>query len=201
MKDNTVGSLTQRQRSIVIGSILGDGYVRIMPGRADAFLEINHSISQKEYVDWKHRELKSICRSLPVARRGNGNRIAYRFFTKQHPDLTELYRLFYKGNMKIIPRRLVLDPLTIAVWFMDDGSKCRDSDIYLNTQQFEMGGQHNLVRALSLFGIECSLNRDKIYWRLRIKKSSLPVFWKAIAHHIIPSMNYKLSYNPVETCS
>jgi hypothetical protein len=42
--DNAVGSLTQLQRSVIIGSILGDGYVRIVPGRKDAFLEVNHSI-------------------------------------------------------------------------------------------------------------------------------------------------------------
>jgi hypothetical protein len=58
---NTVGSLTQLQRSIIIGSLLGDGYVRIVDGRKDAFLEINHSISQKEYVDWKYEMLQSIC--------------------------------------------------------------------------------------------------------------------------------------------
>ena len=42
---NTVGSLTQEQKSIIIGSILGDRYLRIVSGRKNAFLEINHSIS------------------------------------------------------------------------------------------------------------------------------------------------------------
>ena len=57
---NTVGSLTQFQKSIIIGSILGDGYLRIISGRNNAFLEINHSIKQKEYVDWKYLNLKNI---------------------------------------------------------------------------------------------------------------------------------------------
>ena len=51
--DNTVGSLTQLQKSVIAGSLLGDGYVRIVPGRKNAFLEINHSWKAKEYVDWK----------------------------------------------------------------------------------------------------------------------------------------------------
>ena len=51
--DNTVGSLTQLQKSLIAGSILGDGYMRIIPGRKNAFLEINHSYRAKEYVDWK----------------------------------------------------------------------------------------------------------------------------------------------------
>jgi len=68
--DNTVGSLTQEQKSIIIGSILGDGYLRIVPGRKNAFLEINHSISEKDYVDWKHQELKNLVKSPPKARKG-----------------------------------------------------------------------------------------------------------------------------------
>ena len=42
-----MGSLTKYQKSLIVGTILGDGYLRIMPGRQDAFLEINHSFSQK----------------------------------------------------------------------------------------------------------------------------------------------------------
>lgn len=49
---NTVGSLTQEEYSIVIGKLLGDGYLRIQPGRTHAILEVNHLVEQKEYVDW-----------------------------------------------------------------------------------------------------------------------------------------------------
>ena len=55
---NTVGSLTKLERSIIIGSLLGDGYMRIIPGRSNAFLEINHSIKAKDYVDFKYNSLK-----------------------------------------------------------------------------------------------------------------------------------------------
>src|SRR3989344_5572061 len=104
--DNTVGSLTQEQRSLVIGTLLGDGYLRIIPKRRDALLEINHSFTQKEYVDWKYKVLKSISASPPKARKGNGTRIAYRFYSKQLCELTMLYRLFYRNNRKIIPKSL-----------------------------------------------------------------------------------------------
>ena len=60
-----MGSLTQFQRSFVIGTLLGDGYLRIVPGRNNAFLEVNHSIKVKEYVDWKYETLQSIAGSKP----------------------------------------------------------------------------------------------------------------------------------------
>jgi len=195
-----VGSLTQLERSIIIGSLLGDGYLRIVSGRANALLEINHSISQKEYVDWKFEMLSNICKSGPKSRKGNGARIAYRFTTRQHPELTDFYRMFYINQQKRIPD-LILDPIMLAIWYMDDGSKCRDSDVYLNTQQFCVEDQQKLLRMIKVLDIECSLNRDKNYWRIRIKKSSIHKFFSIIERYIIASMMYKLSYNPVETCS
>ena len=91
--DNTAGSLTQIQKSLIIGTLLGDGYARIIPKRKNALLEVNHSFKAKEYVDWKYEILKNIVISPPKIRRGNGNRVAYRFFTKQHPEITELFNL------------------------------------------------------------------------------------------------------------
>jgi hypothetical protein len=116
--DNIVGSLTQFQKSVIVGTLLGDGYARIVKGRRDALLEINHSYSQKEYVDWKYSVLKNISKSAPRIRRGNNSRIAYRFYTRQHPEITKLYHLFYKEGKKTVPA-ITLDPLSLAVWFME----------------------------------------------------------------------------------
>ena len=187
-----MGSLTEFERSIIIGSLLGDGYMRIMPGRSNAFLEINHSIKAKEYVDYKFEKLKRICESAPKKRNTNEGRVAYRFFTKQHKDLTILYEMFYKNKRKIIPKNLLLDPLSLAIWYMDDGSKSRDRDIYLNTQQFSLLEQNSLVDYLAKFGIKARLNKDKKYYRIRILKESIGEFMKIISPYIIPSMQYKL---------
>jgi len=189
---NTVGSLTQVEKSIIIGSLLGDGYLRIVPGRKNAFLEINHSISQKEYVDWKFRKLRNIVKSPPKERKGKGKRIAYRFFTRQHSELTELYLRFYSNKVKIIPD-LKLNPLIIAIWFMDDGSK-NYKTYYLNTQSFDYLSQKRLMRILEKqYCINSSLNRDKQYYRIRIKQDSAKRFKKLIYKYIVSSMKYKLN--------
>ena len=190
--DNTVGSLTQLQRSIIIGTILGDGYLRIVSGKKNALLEINHSFSQKEYVDWKYSMLQALCKSGPKSRTTNGERIAYRFNTRQHPELTTLYQAFYGEGKKSIPDDIVLDPIMLAVWFMDDGSRCRESDVYLNTQQFTQQDQEQLMAMLSNLNLESSLNKDKEYSRIRIKKSSIPVLFETISPYILPSMAYKI---------
>ena len=187
-----MGSLTQNQRSLVIGTIVGDGYVRIIPRRRNAFLEVNHSASQRMYVDWKYQMLQSIVKSEPKLRKGNGNRIACGFFTRCLPEITDLFHYFYKERRKMIPSDLSLDPLSLAVWYMDDGSRSGGS-LYLNTQQFSMQDQETLQSILlNQYGIHSGLNRDKEYWRVRIVTADAQKFCNIIRSHVIPSMEYKL---------
>ena len=189
--DNTAGSLTQLQKSFLNGTLLGDGYIRQVKGRRNAFLEVNHSITQKEYVEWKYELLKNLTRSGPKSRNGNGTRIAYRFFTKQHPEFTKIMDLFYKDKKKCIPD-LILDPISLAVWYMDDGSRCSEDNVYLNTQQFSKDDQYKLLKILGKMGLSGTLNKDKEYYRIRFKTSSIPKLFGIIRKHIIPSMKYKI---------
>jgi len=189
--DNTVGSLTQLQKSVIIGTVLGDGYLRKIKGRKDAFLEINHSIKQKDYVDWKYSVLYNLSGGKPKERKCNEGRVAYRFYTKQLPELTELQQIFYPKGQKIVPD-IKIDSMILAVWFMDDGSKCRDSDVYLNTQQFDIECQKRMLSMLKSLGLEARLNKDKHYKRIRFMKSSLPKLKSLLQEHMIPSMRYKI---------
>src|SRR3990167_8277744 len=69
------------------------------------------------------------------------------------------HKLFYTNRIvKSVPRNLKLDRLSLAVWFMDDGSKSRSS-VYFNTQQFNLNDQKTLMKLLNEFGLETSLNK------------------------------------------
>ena len=189
---NIVGSLTLIQKSIIIGSVLGDGSLRKTQNRCNALLEINHSFSSKEYVDWKYEHLKNLVITPPKKRKNNGKRIAYRFTTRSLPEITQFYNKFYKNNNKIIFENIVLDPLVMAVWFMDDGNKTYNA-LYLNTQQFDLDSQYELINQLfNQWGIESTLNKDKIYFRIRIRTSSTPKFKKIIQSFVLPMFYYKL---------
>lgn len=186
---NTVGSLTEAQRSIIIGCLLGDGAMRC---KANALLEVNHALSQRGYVDWKYLHLKDLCGTPPKQRRGNGQRIAYRFTTLSIPQLTPVYREFYRGGHKVVPESLILNPLTLAVWFMDDGCKSYRA-LYLNTQQFDIDSQKRLVEMLrEQWGLVSTLNRDKMYFRMRVAVGSVGRFRDIIAPHLLEQFGYKL---------
>lgn len=184
-----MGSLSEVQQQLILGCVLGDGYLR---KKTNAHLQITHSIKQKEYVDWKFHILKNLVITAPKAYRGNADRIGYRFFTKSLPEFTEFYDRFYKNGIKIIPDDIKLSPLSLAVWYMDDGSKSYRS-CYLNCQQFDPKSQNNLLSALDNLGIEGRFNKDKIYRRIRITNQSTITLMDIIRPYVVKSMRYKLS--------
>ena len=187
---NTVGSLSEVQHSLVVGSLLGDGSMRC---KTHALLEINHSANQRGYVDWKYQQLVELVATPPSLRQGNGGRVAYRFVTRSHPLLTPYYELFYELKRKRVPE-LELSPLSLAVWFMDDGSRSR-SAVYLNTQQFDKEAQWRLVELLQRqWGIKASLNMDKCYYRIRISVGSMPRFTELVQPHLLQEFRYKLPH-------
>ena len=186
---NTAGSLTKVQESILIGSLLGDGTMR---KKINAYLEINHAYSQKTLVDWIYSKFKNLVITPPKWRKGNGSREAYRFFTRSLPVLTPFYNEFFINGKKIIPNNLKLNALSLAIWFMDDGSKSR-SAIYLNTQQFTVDEQKKLMSILkNQFGIMSTLNKDKIYFRIRVRSESSKKMVKIIEKYVLPDFRYKL---------
>ena len=76
-----MGSLTERQRAIIIGCMLGDGAMRC---KNNALLEINHSFKQKDYVDWKYQQFKNIVATPPKKRFGKDGRVAYRLWRERY---------------------------------------------------------------------------------------------------------------------
>ena len=183
-----MGSLSETQHSVIIGSLLGDGAMRC---KANALIEFNHSAAQRTYVDWKYQQLRELVGTPPRARAGNGRRVAYRFTTLSLPELTPYYRTFYPEGHKIVPA-VELTPLSLAVWFMDDGCKSYRA-LYLNTQQFAIDDQLRLIEQLSeQFGIDGSLNRDKSYRRIRVSVGSVGRFREIVGPHLLPELSCKL---------
>ena len=194
-----MGSLTSTQHAILIESLLGDGTLRRQGNRRNALFEVNHSYKYREYVDWKWQNFNEYILTEPKLRPSKGTRIAYRFTTRSLPEFTRYYIKFYPNGIKHVPINLHITPLSLAVWFMDDGGKSR-SATYLNTQQFSLLEQQFLQKLLfQTFGINSTLNRDKKYFRIRINSNSSKIMCKLIKPYILPCLEYKLINDPVTT--
>jgi len=194
-----VGSLKSAQHAILVGSLLGDGSLRRQGNSLNALFEVNHAHKHRDYVDWKYQNFQNYILSSPKTRQGSGVRIAYRFTTRSLPVFTAYHNWFYVNGIKRIPKDLKLDPLSLAVWFMDDGTKIR-SALYLNTQQFTLEEQVFLQKLLlGTFGLQSALNRDKQYFRIRLTTESSKSLRKLIEPHVVECMKYKLANDPVTT--
>lgn len=87
-------------------------------------------------MNWHFNELERHSSKLSegVTKSFNGIWPKYNYATHAHPIWTELAKKWYKHNasghyilnnnriIKIVPQDLRLTPLTVCVWFMDDGS-------------------------------------------------------------------------------
>lgn len=187
-EENPEGSLTELEKQIVEGCLLGDATMR---KKTNSLIEINHSFKQKALVDHLYFILARFVSTPPKTRRGNGDRIAYRFTTKSLAIFNSYYQRFFKGRIKHIPRDIELSPVHLAYWLMDDGSKSRTS-VYLNTQQFSFEDQNVLLNKLSDLQINATLNKDKIYQRIRISVSSISRFKQMVWPYVLPDFRYKL---------
>jgi hypothetical protein len=192
--------LTKKQKEIIIGTILGDGYLEF-GGFHGTRLQIKQKESHKEYVIWLYNQLKNICRLAPKQRKDNGE---WYFGTRFLIELTDLWKIFYRGKRKIIPKNvseLVKSPLTLAIWYMDDGSlDWRPKNHYaflINIDSFQLEEACLLKEMLRKnFGIECnvynSLCRERRYPKLYIGTNGRDKFLSLIKPYILKCFAYKL---------
>ncbi len=110
--------LSDQCQEVILGTLLGDGSLKIDPNHQDARLSFRHSAVQKDYFFWKVDFLKSICSCEEKVKS------KLQFQSTALPELTDIHRLITKrGKLKVSRKWLnKLTPLSLAVWWMDDGS-------------------------------------------------------------------------------
>lgn len=186
------------QRAVIIGSVLGDGCLCENWSKTNYRLLITQNIGQKDYILWKFSILKDFILSEPrYYKRTNSLTIR----TISHPELTELRSLFYQGRKKIIPSNIaefIRDPVTVAVWFMDDGNAAKRLGsvvraFNLNTQSFTLAENKLLLKAFNnIWQIHPSINMNHGYPRLYIGINDALKFVKIVKPYILPQMKYKI---------
>lgn len=199
--------ILSREKKIILGTLLGDAHIAML--KTNARLEVTHSEAQKEYVLWKYKELRRRVLAEPYYckisdERYNKVYLQWRFRTTIDPLFTEFHEMFYVVRKKIIPANinsLLTSTLSLAVWFMDDGGRRNDSyGLFLNTLSFTKE-EHELLQQCLLknFSLETRIHWVQDGYRLYIPSKEAQKFCEMIYPHMLPSMYYKLSYNPVTT--
>ncbi len=199
--------LSDQQREVVLGSLMGDGCLS-PPVRQDsesARLRIGHGAQQSAYLDWK----VSLLENIPHSRTLNSKGAVFADFSPL-AELHELRSTVYLGDgKKFLSEEYLkgLTPLSLAIWYMDDGSFSLRSK---GLQQRTQGGSGRIeicVEAMSE-GSQVRL-RDYLHdthgLDVRLRKAGAAAkavlvfstaatakFQELVAPYIAPCMEYKL---------
>ena len=207
--ENIVGRLKSLipydQFQLILGSLLGDARLecrsKSVRAKHTARLRVHQSEKQKGYVFWKYAKLKNMVSKGPRFtkvwhdRKRNKIHFSWYFHTRSDEILGLFHKLFYKKGIKILPSKILnsLEPLGLAVWYMDDGSNNGD-DITLNTHNFSVSEQKILQKLLlTKFGVRSTLVKDRSKYKMAIGRYEYEKFVKVVKPYVIRSMNYKIS--------
>ncbi len=129
--------MTEVQKSALIGSMLGDGGMWLAPHSKNARLYVCHCEKQLGYLKWVRdifnpfsrpiKQTEKAGKKLICGRYVNGSNF-YRFYTIAHPDVTDIYKLYYRKNLKGLDESIIdrVNLLAMAIWFADDGNILRN---------------------------------------------------------------------------
>ena len=197
-------------KQIVLGSLLGDGSLKIAKGYKNARFSERHSIVQQPYLKWKFFKLKKQLKGcLTISKPefssySKNNKIIYQ--SRVSTQLTRLHFLTHKTNKKKIKRSWLnnLQYLGLTIWWCDDGSlnKTTRQGVFC-TDSFSYEQQNILARYLKTnwkintkivaHTVKMKIGNRKDY-RLRFSTlQNLESFLLLILPYIpVPSMLYKV---------
>lgn len=175
--------LSPAEKEIVYGSLLGDGHLH-----EKGFLQLANT-EQPDYLRWKLANLPS----LGFARYLSGGRECFK--SQSEYELRLLRSVFYRGSKgyRTAPVDVIRDsgPLTLAVWYMDDGSfKSSHKSAAISVKRLSASEGEAAAEALALRfpGVNYSESQQAVV----IPVSAFAAFSQFIAGYVHPSMSYKL---------
>jgi len=190
---------------ILVSLALGDGFLNPTNKEKKSFLTIRHSTHQKDYIEWKYNLDKDFWRYTPRLYNNSIKSKKYYGFklnSYSNFDCTIIRNLLYPKGKKYISREILdyLDPLGLAIWFMDDG--CIDRPIgrkamgLLNTYCNSPNAEEELIIQKYFkekWDIHCSINKGHGKHRIRFNNENFIKLVKIIEPYIIDSLKYKIN--------
>jgi hypothetical protein len=175
--------LSEIQENIIIGSLLGDGYISKSKNNSkkNSRLTKKQKHDKKEYLDWHFEKMEKYSNSLKpiysheILLNDKNKRIireksekflsGYGYSTCNHPNITKFREIWYPNGKKTIPNDLVLNPHIIAIWFCDDGyNNFKQRWALLCTQSFSVEEVIFLQEKLKNFNINTTIQFAKSFY-------------------------------------
>lgn len=186
--------MSSLQRSVLIGDIFGDGHLNVSSSRT-AYYTCAHARAQRGFVAWKHQVLCPLSSALQDYEMVNKAGV-YKSYTRMRTwssfELAEINKIFYPDGSghKVLDydNAALLDAISLAVWYMGDGTRARDRGTIIVGLDNDVEG---VVRKLNEI-FEHIFDFRTYRRQHNIVTTNSDVFFKIIAPHVIPAMIYKV---------
>jgi len=186
--------LTERQHQIIWGSLLGDASLK---GDRFPYVSIGHTSPQEFYSNWLYQELLPFSRPLNYYKPKDKENEVISLVTYSLPQF-EIYRTQFYQPKKVVPSDLSsLTPLSLSVWFMDDGGIDHQwRRVSFATCSFNETDQLRLLDYLfttyNLKGSICWIGGHK-YQIIVLSAKSFLDFVDIVKPHLLPEFYYKIN--------
>lgn len=211
--------MTKKDRNFIIACAIGDGCInkRYINNKNYYRFLMKHSIKQKDYFLYKAKIIESILNKTRIKFHrvehncGRSNITCYSYEKGDSKNLKPVYNMLYSNNKKTYSLKLLnhLNPLGLAIWFMDDGSlynfkhtrkngsqyysKCRITlSTYVSYEENEIIQKYFIKK----WNIKWNIHKDKtdsgkLFYRLSAGTKEARKFFEIINPFVHKSMVYK----------
>lgn len=202
--------LTQHQKDLIFGTLLGDGNLQTFSKGNTWRYRALQKAEHKAYLFNKYTILQNLCSSPPIfsavkdERTGNTYKRFY-FNTLVDPAFNPYASQFYASGMKDVPSidtlKANLTPRALAYFYMDDGSlkwKNISNACRFSTQNFSLEGVERIQETLKqLYDLKTSLNKrslkdGQVGYLIAVPEKSALAFYNVIKPYIVDPMGYKI---------
>jgi len=194
--------LSDQQREVILGSLMGDGSLSASRSGHGARFRIGHGAKQADYADWK----ASLFGNLGVSRSTNDKGAVFHDI-QPLVELAELRDAVYLAGKKILSWDYLkaLTPLSIALWYQDDGTFTRRSKGLQERTRGGSGRSEICVQALERTSRQRLRDHLADTWDIHAKlitragqavvqfpTAETAKLHELVAPYVHPSMAYKL---------
>jgi recombination protein RecA len=183
-------ALSEDQRQLILGSLLGDGSLRYASEQNVSF-RVGHGEQQQSYCQWKWEMLAPFANKIGKTGKGFG------FDTIPMSQLAELHTQAYGAEGRQVSEAMLaaLDARAVAVWYGDDGTfsgsyECwGHGKVEIGCVSLSMADKERLATRLEELGMGHPTVRER---SLLFSGERTRALHEKIAPYLHPSLDYKL---------
>lgn len=193
--------VTSKERLLLLSMVLGDGSIN-----KNGYFSVRHCLAQEEYIKWKYCLLSGSIKLSEIYYVSNNGYGSFEFRTKVYKFIKRYRNIIYSnGGKKLSHLRFLnkLEPLHLAIWYMDDGSltqKKRNglihaNELYINTYISKDENQLLIDYFKEKWSIYFHQSKNKGKYRLRCSTREARKFLKIVEPYVsqVKCMKHKLA--------